>query len=692
MMRSHRSSIKRKVTFVIMRASIAVLLVTVAAFISYDLVTFRQTMLQNLATQARTIAENSTAALAFRNEKDAASVLASLRTEPHIMAAAIYDAQGALFAKYPASVSDADLPVSPQKSVYAFGKSSLTMIQLIVQSGKPLGTIYLQSDLTALSQRFQLYGAISLLITASSLVVAFWLSTTLQRRITSPIVTLAKMAQIISKEQNYSLRAPKLSDDELGSLTDAFNEMLERIHISDSALRASERRESERARELAVVIDAMPVPVIIVHDSSGRHMTGNRAAVNLVRIPSEGEISISAPDNLKPKHFKSFKDGRELRSDELPAQRAARGEPVKDFEFDLVFDDGTVLNLLGYGTPLLDEQGNPRGAVHTLVDITERKRGEVILRQAKEAAEAANRSKDDFLAALSHELRTPLNPVLLLASEAAEDTQLPAEVRAQFATIRNNVELEARLIDDLLDLTRITSGKLSLNQQTLDAHRVLLEAINIVRADAVAKQIELALNFRANEHVISGDSVRLQQIFWNVLKNAVKFTPGAGKITVHTFTKNRAIFIEIIDTGIGINSEELKRVFNAFAQGDHAESGSHRFGGLGLGLAISQKLAELHSGVIQAASEGPDKGATFTIQLPLCGQADQTNDTPNPASLEALKTPVRGNRILLVEDHEPTRTAPGAFVDAQKIRSIDRRFADGRTRTGRQKQNRSCDF
>jgi CheY-like chemotaxis protein len=277
--------------------------------------------------------------------------------------------------------------------------------------------------------------------------------------------------------------------------------------------------------------------------------------------------------------------------------------------------------------------------------------------QAKTAAETANRSKDDFLAALSHELRTPLNPVLLLASEAADDPELPAAVRAQFAIVRNNVELEARLIDDLLDLTRITRGKLSLNQQPLDVHDILQQAISIVRADAAAKQIRLALDFHAEACVVFGDPVRLQQIFWNVLKNAVKFTPAAGKITVKTLAQAGAVVIEIIDTGIGINPEELKRVFNAFAQGDHAEGGSHRFGGLGLGLAISQKLVELHSGLIQAASAGRDQGTTFTITLPVCAADSRKPDAQVPTAPKNSAMAARGQCILLVEDHEPTRTA-----------------------------------
>jgi methyl-accepting chemotaxis protein len=288
---SPKSSIKRKVTIVIMRASIAVLLVTVAAFMTYDLVTFRQAMVQNLVTQARIIADNSTAAVAFRNENDAASVFFTLRTDPHIIAAAIYDAHGKLFVKYPASIPDADLPAAPQRPGHQFGSSSLTVFQPVVQSGTQFGMLFLRSDLTALSQRFRLYGTISSIIALSALLVAFVFSNTLQRRISNPIIALAEIARKISEQQNYSLRAPKVSDDELGLLTDSFNEMLQRIQASDSALRESERRERERAEELAVMIEAVPVPVIIVHGADGRHMTGNRAAKDLVRMPGGGELS-----------------------------------------------------------------------------------------------------------------------------------------------------------------------------------------------------------------------------------------------------------------------------------------------------------------------------------------------------------------------------------------------------------------
>jgi len=298
-----------------------------------------------------------------------------------------------------------------------------------------------------------------------------------------------------------------------------------------------------------------------------------------------------------------------------------------------------------------------------LRDITDRKKAEAVLRESEARLSAASRAKDDFLAALSHELRTPLNPVLLLASESAEDPTLPESVRANFASIRNNVELEARLIDDLLDLTRITSGKLGLHLGHVDFHKVLQNALSTVRAEMDRKRIELTLKLGATQNQIIGDEVRLQQIFWNLLKNAVKFTPECGRITVETcvLPETNTLAVRIIDTGIGMTTEEIERVFYAFSQGDHANgSGSHRFGGMGLGLAIARRLVELHSGAIHADSAGRGKGATFVVKLPIsqpvgCEQ-DSDDSAVTPSGGRALASPAF-HRILLVEDHEPTRTA-----------------------------------
>ena len=273
---------------------------------------------------------------------------------------------------------------------------------------------------------------------------------------------------------------------------------------------------------------------------------------------------------------------------------------------------------------------------------------------ARESAEKASLAKDNFLASLSHELRTPLNPVLLIASDAAENPELTPELRNNFETIRKNIELEARLIDDLLDLTRIAHGKLSLHFCDADARRILQEAIANVQSDVDARQIQISVNWGAEPSTVSGDEVRLQQVFWNVLKNAVKFTPAHGKITIQASVTNGQLGISFTDTGIGMTQAEISRVFDAFAQGDHIENEAHRFGGLGLGLAISRQLVKMHGGQIYAHSAGRNLGSTFLIELPLAKKETLNSPSPgHPGSNAVIFPSERSSRILLVEDHEP---------------------------------------
>ena len=274
---------------------------------------------------------------------------------------------------------------------------------------------------------------------------------------------------------------------------------------------------------------------------------------------------------------------------------------------------------------------------------------------AKSRAEAATRAKDDFLAALSHELRTPLNPALLLATSLAEDPALPAQVRDDIGVIAKGIALQARLVDDLLDITSITGGKLRLDLRPIDAHAALRHAYEILRADVRAQNIQVTLDLAAPRHTIHADAVRLQQIFWNILKNAVKFTPDGGSVRVRTANpadKPETLQVEIIDNGIGIEPEMLGRVFDAFIQEEHDRG--HRFGGMGLGLAISHRLVELQNGRIEAESKGRGHGATFRIELPLALAETAADDLPAAATPAAAAASVRN--ILLVEDHEQTRS------------------------------------
>jgi signal transduction histidine kinase len=237
-------------------------------------------------------------------------------------------------------------------------------------------------------------------------------------------------------------------------------------------------------------------------------------------------------------------------------------------------------------------------------------------RQKAEEALSASRAKDDFLAALSHELRTPLTPVLMTVSALEEEPDLDPIIREDIAMIKRNVQLEARLIDDLLDLTRITHGKFQILRAPVDLHALLTQTEDIARADGLGKSVHMEYRMRAERSRVLADGTRLLQVLWNLLKNALKFTPAGGKVTISTRNEDKDfVVVEVVDTGVGIRAEVLPHVFNAFEQGD--QRGKHRYGGLGLGRAISKAIVDAHGGTLTAASEGTGRGATFTLRLPV---------------------------------------------------------------------------
>jgi signal transduction histidine kinase/HAMP domain-containing protein/CheY-like chemotaxis protein len=258
----------------------------------------------------------------------------------------------------------------------------------------------------------------------------------------------------------------------------------------------------------------------------------------------------------------------------------------------------------------------------------------------------SNLAKDQFLAMLSHELRTPLTPVLASALALESEPELPNDIHESLQMIRRNVELEARLIDDLLDLTRIDRGKVQLNFEVVDAHTLLQNALEICRPEIDRKHLTRSLNLAAHKVHMRADPARLQQIFWNLINNAVKFTPRNGRITITTSNDSVGhLRVEIADTGMGIEPETLPKIFDAFEQGGRTQSG-----GLGLGLAISKTLVEAHKGTITAESAGRNNGSTFTLVFPTCEKAEtQIAPALSPRLAERQRM-----RILLVEDHEDT--------------------------------------
>ncbi|HWA84580.1 MAG TPA: ATP-binding protein [Opitutus sp.] len=324
------------------------------------------------------------------------------------------------------------------------------------------------------------------------------------------------------------------------------------------------------------------------------------------------------------------------------------GEPVAKLEHELRRADGAALPVMLTASPLpLEGQ-----VVICLIvmDLTAQRQN-AELRLAKEVAEKANLAKDSFLAALSHELRTPLNPALMRANALELDASLPEAFRADVSLIRRNIELEARLIDDLLDLTRIAQGKLQLHVAPMELNSVVRGALEICATEIRTRSLHVEFACAAAADRSVGDGIRLQQAVWNLITNAAKFTPKGGHIRISTSNpRDRWIAIEVADDGIGFDPRDATKLFDAFEQGDREVT--RLFGGLGLGLAITRSIVQAHGGTTRAESPGRNQGARFTIELPLRAEIP----APVPERIPAPpRIPAAGTRILLVEDHRDTR-------------------------------------
>jgi PAS domain S-box-containing protein len=398
------------------------------------------------------------------------------------------------------------------------------------------------------------------------------------------------------------------------------------------------RQSSEQFR---VLVEGVEEYAIYMLDLSGRITTWNSGAEKIKRYSANEIIG---------KNFACF----------YTSEDVAAGKPQRNLELARkhghireqalrVRKDGSVFPAEVVITAMRDEQGNVRGFSKVTRDVSEQVRNRE-MEAAKIAAEKASQAKDDFLAALSHELRTPLTPALAAASYLVSNaSKLPPEFTDDLDVIRRNIQIEARLIDDLLDLTRITRGKLELHLSLVDAHTAINDALQMATDQINEKQLKVATIFQAEWHFVRADAVRIQQVFWNLINNAAKFTGPAGQIEIKTSNDEDGHFIfEITDTGIGIEPARRQTLFNAFEQGE--PSVTRQFGGLGLGLAIAKNLLDLHHGKISVHSRGRSYGATFTVILGTVSAG--TDESVEP---ENARGPHKRLRILVVEDHGDTR-------------------------------------
>lgn len=426
---------------------------------------------------------------------------------------------------------------------------------------------------------------------------------------------------------------------------------------SEAALRISELR-------FRLKIEQSPV-AIQLFDTQGRSIYMNPAWEQLWGIQSSAALEYNILED----------EMLQLSGRLLDVRRAFAGESViigpTQFSLNIVGIDQQKkrwVRVVMY--PTRHASGQVREVVMMFEDFTQRKAAEEELHRAKERAEQArqiaeeaSRAKDQFLAVLSHELRNPLAPVLTMVNALQNKTMSRGETEEALKIIHRNVELEARLIDDLLDITRIARGKLHLDMEIVDAQEALRDALHVCDADIRGRNLNVSLELKAIRTRVNADSARLEQVFWNLIKNAVKFTPSGGKVLIHTYNeigtlpafhpddRQQMVFVtDITDTGIGIEPDKLARIFDAFEQADR--SITRKFGGLGLGLAISRALITAHGGELSAASAGRQKGATFTIRLPVTTkQVPQRTDTAGPIPVHDF-VPLH---VLLVEDQEDAR-------------------------------------
>jgi len=397
--------------------------------------------------------------------------------------------------------------------------------------------------------------------------------------------------------------------------------------------------------------------------------------VNGVIMRASGAARTIAGSRVLRRHFfHAFPFQTAEGEQEHPVLAALRGNTTAGREMTLAIGGRPVQSFLCTAAPLLDETAKILGCVVALVDISDRKRVEAArsslldaeraarasAEHARGEAEASSRAKDEFLATVSHELRTPLNAMLGWSQLLTNNTLPPEKLAHALEVIQRNVLAQSRLVEDLLDVSRIVSGQMRLDVQTFEPIRVVGAAIESAKPAIEAKHIRLEVDLDPSAGNVLGDATRVQQIVWNLLSNATKFTGQDGKITVRVARVAGSVEIVVGDTGQGIEAEFLPFVFDRFRQADG--SFARRHGGLGLGLAIARHLVELHGGTIKVESPGPNCGSTFIVSLPYAGSRNSPLPWAGSAPVLDFEPPsrlaapeLRGIRVLVVDDDDDSR-------------------------------------
>lgn len=425
------------------------------------------------------------------------------------------------------------------------------------------------------------------------------------------------------------------------------------VRLLFTALDVTARRRQEeegrvREQRLALALGALRG---LVYDWDARTGATTRSGEMAALVGWEPH---EVPDDVSWWHAQVHPDDHQrLLAAWIEIERGARDLSIQ--EYRVRHRDGRWVWVWDHSRAIRDRDGSVLRLIGCTVSVDDRKKAEERIEAARREAEAASAAKDRFLAVLSHELRTPLAPVALLTTMLQRRADLPRDVHAHLATIRRNVELEIKLIDDLLDLTRIARGKLELRLAPVPLGPAIDEVLAMVAADADARQLRLVRRGDGTGVAVCADSGRLHQMLWNIVRNAVKFTPACGTVTLAIDVEGDVARVTVTDTGIGIPAAQLEKVFDPFVQADAAVT--REFGGLGLGLHITRALAQAHGGDVTVASDGPGTGAAFTLALPLAIVPEAVTTTAELRRDALATTRGAGARLLLVEDHPDTAAA-----------------------------------
>jgi len=626
-------SIRQKLHRMLMTTTFVALLLAGMALLALDVRSRLENLNEDLLTQASILGLANIPALSFDDHKVAMENLGMMRARNNVEVAALYDATGKLFAVYMPPDSKAGTAPA-QRSDRSGSWTDMTGIQAWVpirSKNENLGTVYLQVRHN-LMQRVLEYVGVLFVVLGSSLFVALLLAHRLQRALTAPLLAISGVARKILEDNDFSLRAPKKSDDEIGTLVDLFNAMLDELgHRARILMRANNAlRSSDERYQLAVrgssagLWDWDMVAGTTFYSPQFKALLGY-SHEEFPDLPSSLANVLHEGDRAAVR-----KALREHLSQDKPYQVECR----------LRLKSGEWCWFLIAGMAEKDVMGEAFRMAGSVIEVTERKVAERVLQES-------SRAKDEFLATLAHELRNPLAPIRTCLQILKKDAANGAASEHARDVMERQLAHMVRLIDDLLDISRINSGKISIERSRITLVEAIETAIDISRPVISGKGHVLTLDMPPVDIELMADGTRLAQALGNLLNNAGKYTPEGGKIHLRAWQESATAIIEISDDGVGIPANMLEAIFALFTQVSRTLERSQ--GGLGIGLYLVRSLVDMHGGTVTAYSAGPGQGSTFTLRLPCL--LPTTRQTPADRVAQVGPGETAPLRVLVVDDN-----------------------------------------